>query len=465
MSDLESEIAAQLRRRAEALPIDGQMHDRLVRRVRTHQRRQRAALVGGPVAVVAVAALAAALIVPSAGHQSRPRVIAAPAVHGPLKAAARRQPSPFSLSLVSPALAPGGGSNLRWVDFVSPTRGWALANMQGRMRVAHTSDGGLSWAVVGGPLPTSAGGPTPTRLVVVLAGNGLGTHVADLYAYAGTGHLGAGGARRLYVSLDRGSSWQVVEFPGPVLGVAPPLGPGGSVLGPRVSDGKLWALIGSASQGGQAGPSRLEISTDAGRTWKSTGSIPGRGNIGALARVSERSGFVVLESITGGRLSSSLLHTTGGGSSWQRLSDPCGSFPDQQLSAINAKHLWLACGSEPAGSLQAKSVYFSTDAARSWRQTTSVGLAKATSIGALGRSGYIIGLAALSDQEVWLALGRGPVDVTTDQGRTWRPAFSLPSGTGGAVQVTFVDATHGWALTPQGLWRTSNGVQWQSLSG
>ena len=464
MSDLESEIAAQLRRRAEALPIDDQVRDRLVRRVRIRQRRRRAVLVGGPIGVVAVAALAAALIVPSAGHPSRPRASAAPALHSTPKVAVPRQPSAFSPSLRSPALAPGGG-NLRWVDFVSPTRGWALAEVQGHMRVARTSDGGLSWAVVGAALPTSAGGPTPTRLVMALAGNGLGANVADLYAYAGTGSLGGGGARRLYVSLDRGSSWQVVEFPGPVLGVAPPLGPGGSTLAPPVSDGQLWALIGPPTQDGPTSPAQLEVSTDAGRTWKSTASIPGSGDIGELARVSQRGGFVVSEPTAGGRLSASLFETTDAGVSWQRLADPCGSFPDQQLSSVNANHLWLACGTPPAGNLQAKAVYFSTDAAGTWRQTASVGLAKATSIGSLGRTGSIVGLAAVSDQHVWLALERGPVEVTTDQGRTWRPAFSLPSGTGGVVQVTFADATHGWALTPQGLWHTSDGVQWQSLGG
>ena len=464
MSDLESEIAAQLRRRAEALPLDDQVHGRLVQRVRTHQRRRRAALVGGPVAVVAVAVLAAALIVPSAGHPSRPRSSAAPAMHSPQKAAVPGQPSTFSPSLDSPNLAPGGG-DLRWVDFVSPTRGWALAEVQGRVRVAHTSDGGRSWAVVGAALPTSAGGPTPTRLVVALGGNGLGANVANLYAYTGNGPLGDGEARRLYVSLDRGSSWQVVDFSGPVVGGAPPPDPGGSALGPPVSDGELWALIGSTPQGGRTSPARLEVSVDAGRTWKSTASIPGSGDIGELARVSQRGGFVVSESTAGGRLSSSLFETTDGGSSWQRLADPCGTFPDQQLSAVNVDHLWLACGSQPAGTLQAKSVYFSIDAARSWRQTASVGLTKATSIGALGRTGSIVGLAAVSDQDAWLALGRGPIDVTTDQGRTWRPAFLMPSGPGGAVQVTFIDATHGWALTPQGLWRTSNGAQWQSLGG
>ena len=73
MPDFESEIAAQLRRQAEALPIDDQMRDRLVWRVRTHQRR-RAVLVSAPVA--------AALFLPSAGHRSRPRASAAAATHG-----------------------------------------------------------------------------------------------------------------------------------------------------------------------------------------------------------------------------------------------------------------------------------------------------------------------------------------------------------------------------------------------
>ena len=82
MPDLESEIAAQLRRQAEALPIDDQIRDHLVRRVRTHQRRRRAVLVSAPVA--------AALFVPSAGHRSRPRASAAAATHGAQKAAVPR---------------------------------------------------------------------------------------------------------------------------------------------------------------------------------------------------------------------------------------------------------------------------------------------------------------------------------------------------------------------------------------
>src|SRR5579875_4018852 len=462
MPDLESEIAAQLRRRAESLPIDDAVRGRLVQRIRTHQRRRRAVLVGAPVAVLAVAALAAALVVPSARHPGRPRVSAAPAIHGAQKAAISRQPSRFSPSPNPPALTPGGADDLRWVDFVSPTRGWALAEVQGRMRVARTSDGGLSWAVVGAPLPTSAGGPVPTRLVVALAGNGVGANVADLYAYTGTGPLGAGGAPRLYVSLDRGSSWQVAQFPGPVLAVSPPPGPSGSPLGAPVSEGELWTLIGPASRNGRATPARLEVSTDAGRTWKATASMPGRG-ASSLTRVSPRGGFVVSETIVSGRVSSSVLETTDSGTSWHHLGDPCASLPDQQLSAVNANVLWLACGSEPAGNIQAKSVYFSPDAARTWQQTASVGLTKPASAGSLGRSGYIVGLAAVSAKDLWLALSRGPVEVTTDQGRTWRAAFSLPSGSGGAEQVTFVDATHGWALTAQGLWRTTDGLRWESL--
>lgn len=462
MPELESEIAAKLRRRAEALPIDDQVQGRLVRRVRTRLRHRHAALAGGPVAVVAV--VAAALIVRPGGHPGRPRAIAGPAIHGLKGAAVPRQLSPYSPSLRPPALA-AGGSDLRWVNFVSPTRGWALAEVQGRLRVAHTSDGGLTWAVVGAPLPSGAAGPTPTRLVAALAGNGIGTKVADLYVYTGTGPFGGGGSRRLYVSLDRGSSWQVVEFPGSVLGVAPPLRLAGSRLGPSASDGTLWALIGSATQGGRRSPAHLEVSTDAGRSWKSAAPIPGEGSAGQLTRVSQRGGFVVLESTAGSRLGSSLFETTDGGASWKRLPDPCGGFPDQQLNALDARHLWLACGGRPAGTLQAKSVYFSADAARTWRLTASVGLANAAPAGALGRSGYIVGLAAVSDRLAWLALSRGQLELTTDQGRTWQPAFSLPPGSGGAEQVTFVDATHGWALGPQGLWRTSDGLRWQRLGG
>lgn len=193
--------------------------------------------------------------------------------------------------------------------------------------------------------------------------------------------------------------------------------------------------------------------------------MSGSGNTGRLEKVTRRAGFVASESTAGSRISSSLLETTDGGASWKRLAGPCGSLPDQQVSALNANHLWLTCGSQPAGTLQAKAVYFSTDAARNWQPTASVGLARATSVGALGSTGYLVGLAAASEQDVWLALAGGPVEVTTDRGSTWRSAFPLPSGTRGAVQVTFVGAAHGWALTPGGLWHTSDGARWESLGG
>ena len=468
MPDLESEIAAQLRRQAESLPIDDQMRDRLVRRVRTHQRRRRAALACAPVAVVGFAALAAALIMPSTGPPSRLRVSAGPAIHGPPKAAVPRQPSGFSASLASPSLGPGGGADLRWVDFVSPTRGWALAEVRSQLRVVHTTNAGMNWAAVGAPVPISPAGPAgpvPTHLVVALAGNGLGANVADLYAYTGGSPLGSGGASRLYVSRDRASSWQAVDFPGAVLGIAPPPGPDRSAIGPPASQGPLWALIGSPSSGGRMGLTQLEISTDAGRTWGRAGSISGGASAGSLTRVSERRGFVVSKSTIGGRLSLALLETTDGGSSWHQVADPCGDLPDQQLSAPSASELWLACGSQPEGNMQAKSVYFSGDADLTWQLAASVGLSRAAPAGSLERTGYIIGVVAVSGRDLWLALGRGPVEVTTDQGHTWRPAFSLPSGTGGAEEVTFVDATHGWVLTSRGLWRTTDGLRWKNVGG
>ncbi len=142
-----------------------------------------------------------------------------------------------------------------------------------------------------------------------------------------------------------------------------PLGPGRSTFGSPNSDGELWVLIDRPTQGDQASPARLAVCTDAGRIWKGTASIPGSGSAGHLARVSQRGEVVVSESTAGGRLCSALVETTDGGPSWQRLAGPCGSLPGQQLSAVDASHLWLTCGSEPAGSLQAKSVCFSADAA------------------------------------------------------------------------------------------------------
>ena len=460
MPDFESLISTQLHRQADALSIDEGLPDRIASRVRMHQRRLRVALVGAPLVMLAAMTLAAAVVIPSRFGRAHPPELAVPTTLFASSAPVSPSPSSYSPSfaLNRPVLEPFNASQVRWLDFVSPTRGWALAEVDGQLRVGRTIDAGLTWAVVGSPLPRRPSSEMPTRLVAVLGGNGIGSNVAELYAFRR-------GASELFVSWDRAASWQVVEFPGPVLGVAPPPGLAAFPLGPSVNDGELWALIDSPSKGSRTGQVELAVSSDFGRTWRQSAAIPGASEGSSLIRASQGRGYVLSRSALGGHLGSSLVQTTDGGASWKQLADPCANLPYQRLGAASAEALWLVCGGVPAGDRQAKSIYFSPNAGRTWRHVASVDLSQRASAGSLGGLGYLVDVTAVSNQDLCVTLGGGPVEMTTDGGHTWRPAFTLPGGTRGAEQVTFVDATHGWALTSRGIWHATEGLHWKYMDG
>jgi photosystem II stability/assembly factor-like uncharacterized protein len=465
MSELESEISAQLHRRAEALPVSGGLPEHILAQVHRRQRRRRLTVAGAPVVLLAVvAALVGALVVPSHVRAPNLQVSAAPSIHGlpgatnPLPPSADRLPpsadAPF---LLEPVVL----DNLRWLDFVSSKEGWALAEVGNILRVAHTTDSGQSWTTAGSPPPIMPGSPTPNRLVVAIGGNESTGDVATLYAFAVGDVLGSGKGSDLDVSSDGGSSWQVVSFPGPVLSVAPPPAPR-----PSASKLDVWALIGSSPKSTHSQGAKLAFSSDAGRTWQVGATIPGEGGThGFLVRAGQRSGFVISGTNAGEQPRSLLIATNNSGSSWHQLSDPCGRLPDQHLDAVSANDLWLACGSETSTDLQGKSVYRSSDQGKSWQLATSVGLTRGVSNSSLNEVGNVVGLSAVSISNAWIALRGSQVEMTTNAGRSWRPAFPSSAGTDDPEQVVFVDPTHGWVLTTGGVWHTADAVNWEKFDG
>jgi photosystem II stability/assembly factor-like uncharacterized protein len=76
-------------------------------------------------------------------------------------------------------------------------------------------------------------------------------------------------------------------------------------------------------------------------------------------------------------------------------------------------------------------------------------------------------LAVVTANLAWLFPDRDGVFETNDGGHTWRLASGLAKAglvAGGSGNVIFVDPTHGWACeTGSGLWRTSDGANWERL--
>ena len=84
--------------------------------------------------------------------------------------------------------------------------------------------------------------------------------------------------------------------------------------------------------------------------------------------------------------------------------------------------------------------------------------------------GYLGGLAALSPTTAFYVGGRSSLTYTRDAGRSWQVEPGFSGDASGTSEVSFVDASDGWALD-EGfgahavLWRTRDrGTRWTRLA-
>lgn len=390
----------------------------------------------------------------------------------------------------SPTPGPQGPSipigQLHAVTFVRPSSGWALGTATSGTVVARSVDGGRSWHAWGAPLPGVSDG-FEASLVVMLAGNGVGSNVADAV-------VSVVGSSTLFVSTDRMGSWSQVHFPAPVLAVAADPGPswpgGTSALAPGVDSQPLWVLIGPlpttespAQARGLAPPgSLLEVLLyPASSAWKAYGTLRGPRWTGHSAvgtagfvRTGTSSGFAVVDgtaadaSAPAGYEQVALVEeTTDYGASWRPLAIPCTSETNFSimLSAVSLDELWLGCGGEPGAGNEVKTVYRSSDAGVRWHEVWN-GRLGTTPPSARGEMtpGYLNEVVALSAQDAYIGLGRGALLQTTDAGWSWETAIPHIGGSGGVEELDMLDASQGWALIGGRLWATTNGEHWQQIA-
>jgi photosystem II stability/assembly factor-like uncharacterized protein len=148
-----------------------------------------------------------------------------------------------------------------------------------------------------------------------------------------------------------------------------------------------------------------------------------------------------------------------------------------QLALSGTDDLWLVCGGGASGGSQAKILYRSSDGGASWKVAAATpqppGEPPVTpSAGSLPLQGYVapysVGhktLAVLSATDAWLFPTGGVVLATTDGGGDWTPVTQLQRadfGSGGAGNITFIDADHGWvAEFGVGVWQTVDATTWE----
>jgi photosystem II stability/assembly factor-like uncharacterized protein len=330
----------------------------------------------------------------------------------------------FDTAHPAPTAGPFRLTQIQDATFVDAAHGWLLGAgcasgiQECRLMLEQTADGGQNWMV----------SPAPD----------LPAYPVDGY---GSWHLRFGTAQdgwlygpQLYATHDGGQSWTLARA---------------SSISSLVSAGQsVWALEGACPNGCALS---LVRSADAGRSWSRV-NVPELDHAGFAvpARVDDMHGWILAWG-SQNRAEPTLLRTSDGGASWQSLAGPCSPSlgPSGDISGSSPSDVWVVCGGVPGAGQQLKQMAHSADGGVHWIVID------------LSSNGYVADLAVTSPSRAWLAFGRGPLSMTVDGGRTWR--ISIENNESGVSFVRFVDPLHGWAATPQQLYRTTDGgMHWLS---
>lgn len=350
---------------------------------------------------------------------------------------------------------------LAGVVFVDGRDGFGLADHRSRPVLAATTDGGTTWRLVGGHLPSAlSGSPGSTEVEFT------STRVGYLWPAPAVQASDAS----LWTTHDGGVRWHRAPI-------------GRTVVDASAIGTDVWALTESCAAGGPC-HLQLEVSTDAGRSWRSSpvappvpAWAPGAHPAVELARVTPTTAYVYAD--VAGR--PYLVFTADAGTTWSMRPVPCAAPLDAgaELALSGTDDLWLVCGGPAAGGTQAKALYRSHTAGATWSLAARTpgpggGAGPSPGAGTLPLDGYVApyslghrNLAVLSSHEAWLFPTGGAVSATTDGGSTWSPVASLAGaafGSGAPGDVTFISRNVGWVVElGVGLWHTSDAVTWRPV--
>lgn len=334
--------------------------------------------------------------------------------------------------------------NLTALSFVTPKDGYVLGSRchgsapTCKTVVMATLDGGQTWKASAPPSAAAGDGPVTTT-------GGPGVSAVTDITFANRLDGWAWGPS-LYATTDAAASWRRIATLGQVLALA--------VVGKQV-----WVVEAGCTSQTRRGacPLVLQSAPIGGGAWTSTPGLPPvRATAATLvATSSEEAWLEVAGPSAGGGGSPLILYgTSDAGTTWKLREDPCrfavpGSGADP-MAAVGVATVWLGCAGEPGAGSQAKAIYTSTDAGRTWKLAGSSGPAGAgpPARGTVPLAGYLQQLVVTSPTVAWMALARGTLMVTRDGGRTWEAAIpsALLAGSSGAAAVAFAGPTSGWAL-------------------
>jgi hypothetical protein len=299
--------------------------------------------------------------------------------------------------------------------------------------LAHSSDGGATWAAAGVPAGLKAESPNHVRF----------GSASDGYLYG----------QQLWITHDGAKTW---------------FQPGGwpaawaSVLALEPEGDDVWGVVSTCPQRTSGCGLTLIVSSDAGDSWTAAApQAPGlTGTAATLVREADGHAWILSSDESGP--SPQLVTTADGGATWKPLTVPCTLdytvFAD--LAVVDPSHLWLACASDPATIQQLKPVYSSADGGATWTAAADSGL-----------FAHLASIAAPVAGTVFMALERGGLITTSTGASAWADAVPATDVCdAGLSRVLFVDPHHGWASGGEPgcqhavVWRTTDGgATWRGV--
>jgi photosystem II stability/assembly factor-like uncharacterized protein len=215
-------------------------------------------------------------------------------------------------------------------------------------------------------------------------------------------------------TADGGRTWQSAQVPWLAVALH-------AVEGTRVVFAEVYGR-----------PGGLLRSDDAGVTWRRLGPFTG------ASFPTNKLGFA----LRAGAAATTLVHTTDGGRTWNRLRAPCPLMSEGLTAFVSAVHGWLLCLSEPGAGQQLKALFETLNGGRTWALVMDAGLVhRHPSTGAICACGYPHGMSfgAAGFGVLWQS--RGLSYRTRDGGRTWSP---LPG-----LEPEIVEAVAGDVVLPE----------------
>ena len=270
------------------------------------------------------------------------------------------------------------------------------------------------------PSPQSSSAATAARL---LEPDGIGfwnRHQGLLVETVTTPACRAGSSRcrggQIDSTTDGGRTWTATDrVPVPLKAVA--TAPGGAAW---VETGRCGAASPDACTS-----SLLLVSADGGRRWWEVHSAE---SVTSVSPVSSTAAWAVPASRDGNPTGPrQLVYTDDGGQRWQTEPSPCSQSRGPGTWAVDfttPRIGWVLCAGEPATDMQAKALYVTTDAGRSWRLRATTpplpGQAAAPpGAGRLPLVGYLPGLDMTGNGTGWMWADRRGLSATRTDGQSW----------------------------------------------